>query len=161
MAWRGSASWGGLAAVVLSAVALLLALSGSMKAASSAVGGVGSIAWVVGSICFILAMARVARYVESPQLGSQAIVVLVLLLVFVGLGAGYEYLGFLLRQETADGAYNSKVHELQGLGVFVLVPWAAVGLFYLLKFLQLMATLTAILGEAASDSVEDEEDLSY
>lgn len=152
---------GGLVAVVLSTVALLLALSGSMKAATSAVSGVGSIAWVVGSICFILAMARVARYVESPQLGSQAIVVLVLLLVFLGLGAGYEYLGFQIRQAASDSAYNSEVSELRGLAVFVLVPWAAVGLFYLLKFIQLMATLTAILGEAAIDSVGDEEDLSY
>jgi hypothetical protein len=165
LAWAGFV--GGLVAVSLAAIALVLVLSGSSRASASAVSGVGSMAWVVGSVCFILALAGVARYVESPQLGRQAIIVLILLLVFVGLGIGYEFIAYLIKNATgpsmynAEHTYSTKADELRGLAVIVLVPWAAVGLFYLLKFLQLLATLTAILGEAAIDSEGDAEDFSY
>ncbi len=153
---------GGLVALVLAVIGLLFALGGTAKGTVSAASGLGSLSWVVGSICFILAMAGVARHVDSPQLGRQAMVVLVLLVLFLAFGMGYEYLAYKIKAEAAASGMSTRVSELQGLGIFVLVPWAAIGVFFLFKFLQLLTTLTAILGEAALDVDPDEdEDLSY
>lgn len=130
----------GIIALAFSAAPLFLDKEGKASELADKLELFRSVAAFLSAATFIVALGRIARVVESLALGRSAMILLVLLFLQIGLGYGYV---------VERNQYDISVFLLLGLGI--------VSLLYLLRFLSLLGTLSALIGK--DDDDDDDDDL--
>lgn len=146
LAWTAFAT--GIVAVLCTLALLFLGKDAKASTWGGVIDLLRILAWLTSTVTFLLALRPVARAAESPSLGRNAAILIVLHIVQGGLVRGHDWVTHkLAAARHTEGWSHVKESDLQGLSVFLLVGIGVVGLVYLMRFMSLLSTLSAVIGK--------------